>query len=145
MIVITLFITACGRSDPAENAQERGSNNENTAISSSVISDPAEIISYIQNAILIDSLELLKTLCDPDSSRSRSNTASKLCNISSDGIDEITQCKDWFSNSWVVEDIIYNNDTAWIRTILDGVKKQPLLILEKSNESWYLIDMKLTD
>ena len=145
IVVIAVIITACGGADPESQNEESRTNNEDTVTSTPLFSSPVEILPYIQNAILTDSLELLQALCHPDQLRSRSNTALKLCEISSDNLEAITQCNEWFSKSWVVENIIYSNDTAWMQTVLDGIQQYPLLILERSNNNWYLIDMQLVN
>ena len=130
------LVVSCGNNDPQESVPET-----NIALNTN-ITNPTQFLPIVQEVISLDSLELLQSLCHPDPSRIRYNNANTLCNIGSDNMMEIEKCKNWFNNSSVIDDIIIDQDTAWVPTQLGGGDRYPIIILEKYNGQWYLVGME---
>ena len=137
MVLTVSLLFAC-----SNNGDQEHVTNEHAMVVNNIITSPDQFLPVVQEILHQDSLELLRNICHPDPSRIRYNNANTLCNISSDNMMEIEKCKNWFSNSSVIDEIILNADTAWIPVQLGGGERHPIIILEKDNEQWYLVGME---
>ena len=147
IIAINLLLASCGESEPAGIVQndEALIQNIQTPYLDLEINEPEEFLSFIRQAINVDSLELIQAACHPDRSRVRDQQTMSFCNIAWDTPDNVADFKRWYINSEVQGEIWSNLDTAWIPTRLADGEKASILVLERSNDLWYLVLMGISD
>jgi len=149
-LALAVFIQSCSDSEGNNSVSEsKGTENPNLNISSTTklfespnITAPEQFLPYIQEAIKLDTLELLKALCHPDESRIRYTNAHTVCGIRTADMVDIDKFRRWFSPASLTGDITIDVDTAYLPTVLGDNERYPIVILEKKDERWYLVGME---
>ena len=144
LAILTLILIGCGRDGNVENAandtnEARMPNGQNSI--QLPLNSPDDFVPVIHEIIRIDSLELLKALCHPNSEQIRYNNAYTVCEIRTSDMSDIDKFRHWFGGSSVTGETEIDLDTALIPVELGNDERHPTIILEKFEDHWYLVGM----
>jgi len=153
ILPLTIFLQSCSGTEAVEETDSYSEGNTSEELTptspqateileSPAITDPDQFLPYIQEAIRLDTLELMKELCHPDQSRIRYGNAFTVCGIRTANMDDIDKFRRWFGPAKLSGDIRLDADTAFLPTVLGDDERHPTVVLEKLEDRWYLVGME---